>query len=463
MATVYWFGGTGDWSDQANHWSNNSGNSPASLHGSVPGEDDNVIFDANSFSGASQVVTVGSTLVECNNINFTGATGNPVLDATSASFYVYGNITLISGMSVSCDDVWFINVYGEGTHYLNFAGINLSGLDFYSEGGDIVLTGDMDATGGTSQESYIEFGSGTLDTDGYDVKTGGWFECYDATALSLGDSIITLNGEITGTAYFEGPGTGTFDCGTSTIVFDIDTLGGESNTYLYSECGNVFYNIWVKNSGDAGVTFYEGTYNEIKIDEECSALFNGTITVSSLVANGSLGKFATLNSYYSDVGDILDWDVNALGSGYTVDDLLVISGGNDKSYIGIYEVDEDGVPTGYYYDSEGGLGYSVSNNVSTSGGTGSGFTINITEVGPLQFTLSKSSGVVSCDYLDLSNSLATGGARWYAGAHSNNTTGNSGWVFSSYNLKSYNTNLAANIKTICTNAIANTKTLNTNS
>jgi hypothetical protein len=46
-----------------------------------------------------------------------------------------------------------------------------------------------------------------------------------------------------------------------------------------------------------------------------------------------------------------------------------------------------------------------------------------------QFTLSKSSGVVSCDYLDISNSNATGGAAWYAGSHSADTTNNDGWIF----------------------------------
>lgn len=46
-----------------------------------------------------------------------------------------------------------------------------------------------------------------------------------------------------------------------------------------------------------------------------------------------------------------------------------------------------------------------------------------------QATLSKSSGIVSCDYLSLKDSVATGGATWYAGSHSTNVSGNSGWIF----------------------------------
>lgn len=44
-------------------------------------------------------------------------------------------------------------------------------------------------------------------------------------------------------------------------------------------------------------------------------------------------------------------------------------------------------------------------------------------------TLSLGSGVVSSDYLHLTNSIATGGASWYAGANSTNNGGNSGWIF----------------------------------
>lgn len=45
-------------------------------------------------------------------------------------------------------------------------------------------------------------------------------------------------------------------------------------------------------------------------------------------------------------------------------------------------------------------------------------------------TLSKSAGTISCDYLSLTNSIASGGADWYAGANSVDVSGNSGWIFS---------------------------------
>lgn len=59
----------------------------------------------------------------------------------------------------------------------------------------------------------------------------------------------------------------------------------------------------------------------------------------------------------------------------------------------------------------------------------SGNLISVVSVTGTTFTLSKPSGVVSSDYLNLVNSVATGGATWYAGANSTDGGGNTGWVF----------------------------------
>lgn len=66
---------------------------------------------------------------------------------------------------------------------------------------------------------------------------------------------------------------------------------------------------------------------------------------------------------------------------------------------------------------------------SISGNSGQLITLARTGVSGT-FTVSKSSGTVSADYLSISNSTATGGASWYAGANSTNGGGNTGWTFS---------------------------------
>jgi hypothetical protein len=66
-------------------------------------------------------------------------------------------------------------------------------------------------------------------------------------------------------------------------------------------------------------------------------------------------------------------------------------------------------------------------NWNISGTAGSLVIINST--GGVPHTLSKASGVVSADYLDIQLSSATGGAFWYAGANSDDRGDNTGWIF----------------------------------
>lgn len=69
-------------------------------------------------------------------------------------------------------------------------------------------------------------------------------------------------------------------------------------------------------------------------------------------------------------------------------------------------------------------------NFSLSGTPGNLVNLN-TESGTGTFTLSKSSGIVSRNYLSITNSAATGGASWFAGANSTDGGGNTGWIFAS--------------------------------
>jgi hypothetical protein len=45
------------------------------------------------------------------------------------------------------------------------------------------------------------------------------------------------------------------------------------------------------------------------------------------------------------------------------------------------------------------------------------------------YTFTRANGIVSADYISLQDSIATGGAEWYAGANSTNVSGNTGWYF----------------------------------
>lgn len=74
----------------------------------------------------------------------------------------------------------------------------------------------------------------------------------------------------------------------------------------------------------------------------------------------------------------------------------------------------------------------VTTTVTNFNVTGSaGNLISLTRTGASgTFTLSAASGLINCDWLSISNSTATGGASWFAGANSTNGGGNTGWIFS---------------------------------
>ena len=65
-----------------------------------------------------------------------------------------------------------------------------------------------------------------------------------------------------------------------------------------------------------------------------------------------------------------------------------------------------------------------------------GSLMTISSITAATHTLSCASGLVSCDYLSVTNSIATGGARWFAGANSTNVSGNKNWRFTSANYRS---------------------------
>ena len=69
------------------------------------------------------------------------------------------------------------------------------------------------------------------------------------------------------------------------------------------------------------------------------------------------------------------------------------------------------------------------NDFTASGEAGRVLTITSSS-GSVSFTLSKSSGTVSVNYISISRSTATGGATWYAGANSTDGGNNTGWIFS---------------------------------
>jgi hypothetical protein len=236
MANVYWFGGTGNWSDQANHWSNNSNNSPASLHGAAPGTDDNALFDAASFTAGSQVVTVDATAV-CLNMDWTGATNSPTLNLAGFNINHSGNVTFIAAMTISVSTA-FLSATGAGAITLTTNGATVSCRITTAA----AFTGSLTQVGAltTTADLGIYHQSGTYATGNQTIVASGSISFVGAAnkTFTPGSSAITCSAwSYTGsnltvtanTATINVSGTGAFTGGNITTYNRIH-LNGTAHT-----------------------------------------------------------------------------------------------------------------------------------------------------------------------------------------------------------------------------------------
>lgn len=445
MANRYWVGGTGNWSDDDNHWATSSGGSPSD--GNLPTSSDDVFIDSNSGFGAGGTITLGESDIFCKNFTsnsghtytieayldqwgdfYLTVTGSLILDADATyniQFYLVSNNSsktiTINGAIIS-HTVW-VGGNGDNTGEWTLQDDLIIGGSFEMDMGTFdandhnITANNFYFYADTGYTPTVIMGSGTWEATGNDDSSEPWY--VDQSS----DEVVTIIPE------------------TSTIKFT-DESEFSKTFYFYdntaNETGKTYNNIWFTGAGTGGfIITGSNTFNDFKVDTPSHNLFfeeDKTTTVTTFTVSGTAENLISLDSMNTEEGfedgAAIEFEINNGGSGYENGDIVTISGGNNLASMDIEGVDETGAVTAFAYRNEYGADYLVASNVPTNGGSGSGFTVNILQVYDVsQHILSKSSGTVVCDYLDISNSNATGGATWYAGSHSEDTTNNDGWIF----------------------------------
>lgn len=146
--SLYWVGGTGNWSDAA-HWSTVSGGAGGVC---VPGPTDDIFFDANSFSSTGgEFIYADLQNSYCKNFTSIGTSSNNAITASINGSYL------------------FINIYGS----LNFDSaapkIDYSNLSFKSSN-----SGNTIKTSGKVNKAIVEFNG-----------TGSWMLQDSLTCASI--------------------------------------------------------------------------------------------------------------------------------------------------------------------------------------------------------------------------------------------------------------------------------------
>ncbi|HEX8546343.1 MAG TPA: hypothetical protein VF691_05230, partial [Cytophagaceae bacterium] len=372
--TLYWVGGSGNWSDMA-HWSLTSGG----IGGACPPTlADNVFFNASSFTGVGEVVTIDINPASFKNMDWTGALYNPSLAGPKGdALYVYGSIKLIPDMTVD-DLLGNIHFKGTGTNTIFTGGRIFQSGDIYIEstGGTYTFL-DSFSTSNTEATGRVHLISGTLNTNGVDVNFNGFNANYtSARTLNLGSSKVTING---GTCWCyadwdaRGPNFN-FNAGTSTLILPADSHGGGGNeSYL----GDKNYN----------------TVTVHLLDDDLSKI---SIYGNNTFRNLRLTSITLLNGSNTFVDSLH----------FTPDRIYVFQDGTTQTF--------------------------GANTHIGAIGTGSGpiYVQSVTAGSTVYWT--KPSGRVCADFIYIRDIDASGGASFTGGGNANDQGGNAGWNFDPY-------------------------------
>ena len=464
MANVYWFGGTGNWSDHTNHWSNNSGNIPASLHGSAPGTDDSVIFD--TLSNATDYTVTIDAVSNCLDFTMGAPSSGKVTLAGSETLSIYGSLNLSGGTA---------GITTTYTGLLFFRG-SIAGKTVDVNG--VVMTGGMsfNGTGSWTLSNDVNLGtgnnfsitSGNLNVNGKTITcnvfniTGG-----ATTFLTMGAATVYASGYIGMSA--DGM---TFDCGTSTFyAYDTDAVNE-----VFRGRGYTFYNVILSNVGTQLISGAENVQYLGKISGKDNFMYQ----IAPTTNYGTSTVMYIYDRLNYTCRPLLSFDISEFPGG-TIESAVLylyyyeyaVTDPVGKTIKAYKQTRNDWTQTGSTWNKYDGAndwtaagGDFVTSNPaggSTTVPAGYGWMswdiINIVNDAILNVS-SQVNLLLRFDTEDLAANY--GEPRFYSNNYTTDLTLRPKLVITYSNIKTYNTNPKANIKTINTNPIANVKSLNTN-
>ncbi|NOS56070.1 MAG: hypothetical protein HOP37_07420, partial [Cyclobacteriaceae bacterium] len=273
-ANYFWVGNSGNWTD-VSHWATTSGGS--TKHTVPPTSLDDVFFDANSFSLASQTVTVTSGAV-CRSMNWTGATNTPKISSFFNDIDIYGS--LIIPATVNRDFLGNVHFKAtSGAHTIDLANLPLSTpnneiISFEGVGGTWTLSSGLTIY-------RVDLKGGTLNTNNQPLTISLFSSSgTNARALTLGSSVITC---------------ATWDVQSATGLTMTPSASAITTTFRFNGKGLTYNNLVISGT----VELYDNNiFNTITLQAGAILkLKEGTTqTISGLVSNGSAGNPVTIKT-----------------------------------------------------------------------------------------------------------------------------------------------------------------------
>jgi hypothetical protein len=228
--------------------------------------------------------------------------------------------------------------------------------------------------------------SNTLTTGGYSLNAGLYF--WEASSYSL--------------------------VGHLTIVLDVLEHKILMDDATFNASG---YNVTIPNFEVYDATVYMGS---------------GTWNITSGINGGYAWRFNG-DFLFCETSTLILSDTTSTEKGFRSDgqtyNIVTIAADNvyieDGCTIGTLNINTAGMANGLKLND----GSTITVTDMTSNGSAGSLAKLVSYTADTPTTISKTSGVIAEDYLSLKDITATGGAAWYAGSHSTNVSGNSGWIF----------------------------------
>jgi hypothetical protein len=362
--TRYWVGNGGAITDTA-HWSTSSGGATGA---SFPLPQDTARFDANSFSSASQTVTMGVEELRLGTFDWSGVTNSPVYANTNAT-WIYGSAHFNDQDILSLsDDIYFS---GRGSYTLSgmsAVAATLPNFTVDAIGGTYTLQSDLGNSGlSTSLRVTLVLTNGTFDANDHSLYLNAFSSSNsNARTLSMGN----------GTWYLSQVVTALWNCATTTNLTInaegsmIEVQGSGVSSCTFSGGGKTYNDLRINRTGTGSILFIgSNTFNHFDdiSGVSHSILFTAgtTTTVSSWSATGTAGYTITIGS-----STAANHNLVKAGAGIVNSDYLSISRSQaspaDTWYAGNNSTD-GGNNTGWLF-SAGNVDYTaeVSESISLS-------------------------------------------------------------------------------------------------
>src|SRR3989339_146280 len=402
----------------------------------------------------STIKTTGS-----GNLLVTGTGGNA--SGTGGSNY---GVYVSNANGLQTTGTGNITVIGTGGH-TSGSGTNNYGVYTYSVGASITACSDCNinitATGGGAGSGTNRYGvyvstNSTIKTTGSGdlIVTGIGGGSYAGVIISVANGFQTTStGNITiNTDFLSLNQTSNINCaGLLTIALHTPSLTiNVSNGFIFLYgAANISYltyaSLQIGNSSQTGTTTVDARSTWTKPITFAHSASSGSISIAGAQTNTSSFTFAgpttlsaditasalTISSGTFDAGAgttiQLTGDFSNSGT-FTPNQSTVTLASGTHIITGATEFYNLTLNPSNTITFPASATQTITNTFSCTGTAGNTITINSSSAGT-KANLSKASGSISCDYLALTDSNATGGATWNAGSHSTNVSNNSGWVF----------------------------------